>query len=194
MAQMSKAELLAKVQEEIALEWPLDSEGIAHRRAARVIIISPLQEVYMLRGKDYGQDSHQWWFTVGGGVGANEDLRLGAVRELHEETGLVVDPVRLIGPVLYRESEFQFCLETRRQDEDFYLLHITSEEVQQLASHTATHLTEVEKEVLLERKWFTVAQLVAETLHGIPVYPVILPQMLPQWLEGWDGRTICVKE
>lgn len=54
-------------------------------------------------------------------------LRDGACRELSEETGLVLDPGRLIGPVLRRHATFHFALEMRRQDEEFFIVFLNDD-------------------------------------------------------------------
>ena len=65
------------------------------RTSARVLPVSPLGEVLLLQARDpaYPDDWH--WVSIGGAVEPGESLEEGALRELREETGIVVSPVAL---------------------------------------------------------------------------------------------------
>jgi 8-oxo-dGTP pyrophosphatase MutT (NUDIX family) len=101
---------------ELAHEWQPDADGVLRRSAARVVLFAPDGTTFLIRGHDFGDTNHWWWFTVGGGIARGESPRQGVLRELREETGLVASADRLVGPVLERHAEFHFALETRRQD------------------------------------------------------------------------------
>ncbi|MDO5025684.1 MAG: NUDIX domain-containing protein [Trueperella sp.] len=168
-------------------EWPLDADGFPHRQAARTVVFDPDGKIFLIHGHDYDDPDHNWWFTPGGGLEPGESHRAGAARELREETGLIVDQQRLIGPVLERKSTFYFAAATRKQDELFYLLHVTATERQTIDSGAAAELTASEQELLDGAHWFTLAELAAIAAAGEAVYPVGLVEMAAEWLAGWDG-------
>jgi 8-oxo-dGTP pyrophosphatase MutT (NUDIX family) len=79
------------------------------RTTARVLPVSPDGAVLLLQEQDPAHPGITWWGTVGGAVDPGESLVHGAVRELLEETGLVVAPELLTGPVGTGVHEFSFA-------------------------------------------------------------------------------------
>lgn len=165
-------------------DWVPGPDGLRHRRAARVILVDPQDRVLLVRGHDADQPERSWWFTVGGGIDPGEDSRAAAVREVREETGLVLDPARLVGPVLTRSAVFDFLAERCRQDEDFFLARVDGAlDVEGLARDG---WTQVERDLLDELRWWALDDLERVTLE---VFPVGLPSLVRPLLAGWDGVT-----
>ena len=163
-------------------EWVPGPDGVPFRRAARVILVDETDRVLLVRGHDAGEVTRSWWFTVGGGLDASESVREGAAREVLEETGLVVGPGDLVGPVLTRSAVFDFARVTCRQDEEFFLARVSSADG---FSHGGW--TDLEREVLDEVRWWDLAELEAAVAAGTTVYPVALPALVRRLLDGWDG-------
>jgi 8-oxo-dGTP pyrophosphatase MutT (NUDIX family) len=61
------------------------------RPRVRVLVTNEHGEVLLLRG----YVGHRFWSFPGGGVGRHESLTAAARRELHEETGILVDETEL---------------------------------------------------------------------------------------------------
>ena len=106
-------------------EWIPGPDGIPRRDAARVVLFDGSGRVLLVRGHDAHNPGRHWWFTIGGGLAQGESAQQGAVRELREETGIVLSPHELVGPVLYRESLFRFANVTARQDELFFTAYLS---------------------------------------------------------------------
>jgi 8-oxo-dGTP pyrophosphatase MutT (NUDIX family) len=91
-----------------------------HRTAARVLPVSPLGEVLLLHGRDpaYPDDWH--WVSIGGAVEEGESLEEGALRELREETGIVVSPLALSPPVHVGSHDFSWAGQEYRSHSTFF--------------------------------------------------------------------------
>ncbi|WP_273654624.1 NUDIX hydrolase [Cellulomonas fimi] len=162
-------------------EWRPGPDGLLFRRAARVILLDEDDRLLLMRGHDVDQPERSWWFTVGGGIDDGEDSRTAALRELREETGIVLDPDALQGPVLTRSAIFDFFAQHCRQDEDLYLARVHSTRVGELSR---AGWTELEAGVLDELRWWPLDELAAVEIE---VFPVGLADLVRDLVRGWDG-------
>lgn len=163
-------------------DWQRLPDGTAFRTAARVVALDAAGRVLLARGHDADQTERTWWFTIGGGIEPGESPRDAAVRELEEESGLVVERSDLVGPVLTREAEFDFFAETVRQDEVFFLAQVDSE-----ATLSTQGWTAVERGFMDELGWWHAEDLAQVQVE---VFPAQLPELVRQWRGGWDGQVL----
>lgn len=94
-----------------------------HRTGARVICTNN-GEVLLLADSDPGVPGSGWWVTPGGGIDEGETARAAARRELHEETGLLVEEPSLIGPVAVRTVTHGYSDRVRVQREWFFRIEV----------------------------------------------------------------------
>ncbi|SDD06988.1 NUDIX hydrolase [Nocardioides lianchengensis] len=76
------------------------------RVAARVLPVSATGEVLLLQCQDPARPGDLHWISVGGAVDAGESLQEAALRELVEETGVVVTADLLSSPLHRGEYPF----------------------------------------------------------------------------------------
>lgn len=93
------------------------------RHAARVVITDGTHTL-LLADTDPGLPGSRWWVTPGGGIDPGETPLAAAVRELTEETGLVVDPSVLLGPVASRTVVHGYSDQILSQVEHFFVLRV----------------------------------------------------------------------
>jgi len=90
------------------------------RPSARVIVIDATGNVLLFRIEDPHDPKPPLWITPGGGIKPGEALGEAAARELAEETGVVIDPVKLGEPVAVCRGEWTFRGQTLYSVDSFF--------------------------------------------------------------------------
>ncbi|GAA3391101.1 NUDIX hydrolase [Cryptosporangium minutisporangium] len=141
------------------------------RRAARILVIDSDRVLLFCCTSAHRPEDGPWWITPGGGLEGAEDARSGAVRELAEETGLVVGEEELTGPVFEEEIEYRTWSGTQRQRQQYFVLQRAAFEIDRRAQ------TDWERRFIGEARWWTSAELRAATET---VYPPNLADLIDQ--------------
>ncbi|WP_316671236.1 NUDIX domain-containing protein [uncultured Propionibacterium sp.] len=130
---------------------------IRRRRGARVLVLAD-DRILLEQDTDPGLPGTTWWVTPGGGVDRGESHADAAVRELREETGLVVAKADLVGPIARRLVHHGYTDQVLVQDEEFFVVRTGRFEVD-TSGYTAE-----EKRTLLRTAWMARAEVAAATV------------------------------
>ncbi|MFN2463151.1 MAG: NUDIX hydrolase [Candidatus Dormibacteria bacterium] len=152
------------------------------RYAARVVVLDPDNRVLLFNWatKKAGTSS---WTTPGGGLEAGEKSREAAIRELREETGIVVASVE--GPVWRGDHFFRSGPDLYHQLESFFLARTEATDVD------TSRLDEFEAAAYLGHRWWSMGEMEQSTAA---IYPRGLAGLLRDLLrDGVPPKVLAIK-
>src|SRR5215217_1032203 len=135
----------------------MERSEMIFRQAARVVIVDKMGRALLLRGFDPARPDEHYWFTVGGGIDPGETSVDAAIRELLEEIGLSVEPVRLGQPIFRGEVFFTFDGQNYHQEQVFYALSIgvLGDEMEIIS----TGREDIEQRTIDAHRWWSIEEI-----------------------------------
>jgi len=122
--------------------------GGTPRITARVLLLDHTDRVLLMHARDPDDPAHHWWELPGGGIDPGETLHTTAVREVAEETGILLCD---LGPCLWiRETRFRYRNREHHRREHVFLARPAD-----TTPRTHTKPTANERAGLLNHRWWT---------------------------------------
>jgi 8-oxo-dGTP pyrophosphatase MutT (NUDIX family) len=169
-----------------SLAWPGQASGPALeqdlsydlvRSCVRVVLQDAGGRILLFRAQLESRSSEHWWELPGGGIEPGETYQQTAVRELAEETGLLISPAQ-VGPPRWRRTSTWTARGVRRlQHEVVVQVRLDADQ----PPITDGGRTAEELEEYVEARWWDVTDVLASSER---FYPGRLPALLPAFLAG----------
>jgi 8-oxo-dGTP pyrophosphatase MutT (NUDIX family) len=148
------------------------------RQAVRALIVDSSSRVLLFRADL--PDRPPWWYAPGGGVEAGETDEQALIREVAEETGLVVDVASLGRPVWTRDYMFRWKERDERHLERFFVVGVGEPAVD------ISGLDSDEASVVGEYRWWALDDIASSNELFSPAR---FADLIAPVLEGSPSRT-----
>lgn len=139
------------------------------RVTARVLPVNHRGEVLLLQDQDPGVPGVLRWGSIGGAVDSGETLPEAAVREMREETGVVIAVTDLLGPVHRDVVPFSYGDQAFVGDSTFFALALAHD-----TEVVLDHLEPVEVDNVFAHGWWSPEALLADGTAVLPDLPAIM--------------------
>lgn len=147
------------------------------RDAVRVVLTDAGGRILLFHAVTEDVGPAGWWELPGGGIDEGESYLEAAVREVREETGLVLDPA-LVGPPRWRRDSTWRSRGLRRLQHEVV---VAAAVPGHRPAISADYRTPNELEVYVATRWWELAEIRASRER---FYPGRLPELLPGFLGG----------
>jgi 8-oxo-dGTP pyrophosphatase MutT (NUDIX family) len=147
------------------------------RDAVRVVLVDTGGRILLFHAMTPDRAPGGWWELPGGGIDPGESYLDAAVREIREETGLILDPTAIGPPAWRRDATWRSRGVRRLQHEVVVLARVAADQPEIMDGGR----TQEELEDYVAARWWEPGEIARSRER---FYPGRLPQLLPGFLAG----------
>jgi ADP-ribose pyrophosphatase YjhB (NUDIX family) len=163
----------------------METDPLRVRAASRILLLDPNNRLLLLRVNVDGET--RFWLAPGGGLNDGEDYETAALRNLFFQTG--VSDIELSQCVWQRSRVMIWDGVVYDAREHFFVARVRSNEEVSADQHD-----DAERDLLLEHRWWSIAEIEASDDVFAPsslarlLVPIVLGRLPPEPLliEGWS--------
>jgi 8-oxo-dGTP pyrophosphatase MutT (NUDIX family) len=158
------------------------------RQAARVVVLDPEFQVFLLKASDPARPGRgSWWELPGGGIEHGEPPGEAAARELYEETGIAGASM---GPCVWRQrARYTFAGLKFEQEEHIFVARVPAP-----LEYRPGGLEALEAAAFSGARWWPVGELADAVGAGERILPPWLVEQLAALDGGWPAQPIDMGE
>ncbi|HET9893429.1 MAG TPA: NUDIX domain-containing protein [Streptosporangiaceae bacterium] len=147
------------------------------RAAVRVVLADASGRVLLFNVLTPDETPDGWWELPGGGIEPGESYLDTTIREIREETGLLLDPAQISPPTWRRDSTWRSRGKRRLQHEIVVRAQLAGDQPPVVDGGR----TQEETEDYVAARWWHVPEILRSHER---FYPGRLPELLPRFLAG----------
>jgi 8-oxo-dGTP pyrophosphatase MutT (NUDIX family) len=155
----------------------VDENYDLERNAVRVVLADASGRVLLFHVLTPDETPDGWWELPGGGIEPGETYLDATIREIREETGLLLYPAQVRPPTWRRDSTWRSRGKRRLQHEIVVYAQLAADQ----PPVTDGGRTAEETEDYVTARWWGVPEI---TRSPVRFYPSRLPELLPRFLAG----------
>jgi 8-oxo-dGTP pyrophosphatase MutT (NUDIX family) len=155
---------------------PDDGLPVEERTAVRVVVLDADDRILLFHTW-HSQHPTKWWELPGGGIEPDESYLDAAIRELHEETGIVLTPAQVSKPTWRRTATYPYRSVRRLQHE----VVVTARLDHRGGEPDVSGQLEYEREDYSASRWWPIDEVYGSRER---FYPGRLPEFLAAHLRG----------
>jgi 8-oxo-dGTP pyrophosphatase MutT (NUDIX family) len=155
-----------------------DDLPVRERTVVRTVVVDSSDRVLLFHTHDVVRpEVGTWWELPGGGAEPGETYVDTAIRELHEETGILVQPSQVGPPTWRRTATFKHRTTRNLNHETIALVRLPTPG----PAVDESGRLDYELEDYFDYRWWPIPELLASEAR---FYPGRLPELLPALLAG----------
>ena len=154
---------------------------LMNRNSIKALLLNEDHELLLMCAEDPktttldGKGHNHFWSLIGGEIESGESIQEAILREIHEETGITSNKIKLGSVVWFGKFDLILFGKPTHVKQSFVVAKTTQR------NFSLANLTKEEQPIIKKLKWFSLKEI--KECPDV-IYPVLLPKYLPDVISG----------